>query len=125
MPEHPGRRRSCFVLRSRNALRHGLTVPLSFSTTTAKTDAIARLLAGDQADADQLAAATEVAQAQMELLRIRAIRAEMTAQVDLGSADVETLRRLAALDRYKRFALTKRRRAFSSLSTHGQILLER
>jgi hypothetical protein len=46
----------------------------------------------------------------MELLRIRAIRAEMTAQVDLGSADVETLRRLAALDRYKRFALTKRRR---------------
>ena len=110
---------------SRNALRHGLSVPLSLSMTTAKADALARVLASDQADVDQLAAATEVAHAQMELLRIRAIRAEMTAQVDLGSADVETLRRLAALDRYKRFALTKRRRAFSSLSTHGQILLER
>jgi hypothetical protein len=100
---------------SRNALRHGLSVPLSLSMTTAKADALARVLASDQADVDQLAAATEVAHAQMELLRIRAVRAEMTAQVDLGSADVETLRRLAALDRYERFALTKRRRASQKL----------
>jgi hypothetical protein len=69
---------------SRNALRHGLSVPLSLSMTTAKADALARVLASDQADVDQLAAATEVAHAQMELLRIRAVRAEMTAQVDLG-----------------------------------------
>jgi hypothetical protein len=100
---------------SRNALRHGLSVPFSLSMTTAKADALARVLASDQADVDQLAAATEVAHAQMELLRIRAVRAEMTAQVDLGSADVETLRRLAALDRYERFALTKRRRASQKL----------
>jgi hypothetical protein len=56
-------------------------------------------------------AAAEVAQAQLELLRIRAVRAELMAMVDLGSVNLEQLQRLAALDRYERFAHTKRRRA--------------
>ena len=60
-------------------------------------------------------AATEVAQAQLELLRIRAVRAELTAMVDLTSCNLEQRRRLAALDRYERFAHTKRRRASRKL----------
>jgi hypothetical protein len=66
-------------------------------------------------DEEQLTAATEVAQAQLELLRIRAVRAKLMAEVDLTSGNLEHLRRLAALDRCERFAATKRRRASRKL----------
>ena len=59
--------------------------------------------------------ATEVAEAQLELLRIRAVRGELMAKVDLASGDLDQLQRLAALDRYERLAHTKRRRASRKL----------
>ena len=55
--------------------------------------------------------AAEFAQAQLEVLQIRARRAELIAKIDLGQCDTHELRRLAALDRYERYARTKRRRA--------------
>jgi hypothetical protein len=82
--------------------------------TLEKADAIARRLTSDQADEEKLTAATEVAQAQLELLRIRAVRAKLMAK-ELTSGNLEHLRRLAALDRYERFAATKRRRASRKL----------
>jgi hypothetical protein len=104
---------------SRNAVRHKLSVPLPddvTTATTATTEVMVRLLVRDKTNEAQLAAATEVALAQQELLRIRAVRTEMAAQIrDLASADIETLRRLAALDRYERLALSKRRRASKRL----------
>jgi hypothetical protein len=101
---------------SRNAYRHGLSLPLHLDhATTAKADAIARALAQDQADEEKLAAAADVAQAQLELLRIRAARAELMAVVDLASGSLSDLKRLAALDRYERLAATKRRRASHKL----------
>jgi hypothetical protein len=51
-------------------------------------------------------AAAEVARAQLELLRIRAARAELMAQIDVASGDFNHLKRLAALDRYERLAAT-------------------
>ncbi len=83
--------------------------------TLEKADAIARLLTPDQADAEQLTAATEVAQAQLELLRVRAVRANLMAEVNLTSGNLDHLQRLAALDRYERFAATRRRRASHKL----------
>jgi hypothetical protein len=59
--------------------------------------------------------ANEVAQAQLELMRIRAVRAELVARIDLASGDCKSLRRLAALDRYERLAHTRRRRAARNL----------
>jgi hypothetical protein len=101
---------------SRNSFRHGLSLPLQLDMKTlAKADAIRRALAHDQVSDDQQMAATEVAQAQLELLRIRAVRAELTAMVDVASGNLEQLQRLAALDRYERFAHTKRRRASRKL----------
>jgi hypothetical protein len=101
---------------SRNAYRHGLSLPLHLDiAASAKADAIARALADDQAGKEKLAAAAEVARAQLELLRIRAARAELMAQVDLASGDFDQLKRLAALDRYERLAATKRRRASHKL----------
>ena len=101
---------------SRNALRHGLSLPLQLDlATSAKADAIARALAYDPADQEQLAALTELAQGQLELLRIRAVREELMAEVDLASGNLKQLTRLAALDRYERLAHTKRRRASRKL----------
>jgi hypothetical protein len=50
---------------------------------------------------EQQTAATEMAQAQLQLTRIRAIRVEFMAEVDLASGGLKNLRRLAALDRYE------------------------
>jgi hypothetical protein len=83
--------------------------------TSAKADAIGRALTRDQASEEQRVAASEVAQAQLELLRIRAVRAELMAMVDFPSGNLEQLQLLAALDRYERFAHTKRRRASRKL----------
>jgi hypothetical protein len=59
--------------------------------------------------------ATEVAEAQLELLRIRAVRADLMAKVDLASGNLEELQRLASLDRDERFAHSKRRRYRATL----------
>jgi hypothetical protein len=101
---------------SRNAFRHGLSLPMRPGMeTSVKAEAIARVVTRDQADPEHLLAATELAQAQLELLRVRQIRAELMEKADLASGDLEHLRRLAALDRYERIAHTKRRRASRKL----------
>jgi hypothetical protein len=99
---------------SRNAVRHNLTVAPPHDAAT--TDAMVQMLVGQGIKA-QLAAATEIALAQQQLLRIRQVRAELAAHVQLATLDIPTLRRLAALDRYERMALTRRRRATRQLQT--------
>ena len=76
---------------------------------------VARALVGAGADEEKLLAASELAKAHMELLRIRAVRARMSAAVDPASGVPQELGRLLALDRYERFAHTRRRRASSRL----------
>ena len=99
---------------SRNAFRHGLSGPLRLDPVTAdKVDAIAHALAGEEANEDQLTSATGFAQAQFELLRICATRTELTQNTRLDNT--QELRRIAALDRYERYGLTKRRRASNKL----------
>ena len=101
---------------SRNVYRHGLSCPLPLDPAmSAKVDAIGQALIGEAASEEQLKSAAEFAQAQLELLRIRAIRAEMMKDADLKLGDTQDLRRLAALDRYERLAQTRRRRASHKL----------
>ena len=72
---------------SRNAYRHGLSGPLlSDPATSAKVDWIAGKVAGDQASEHQQTAAQEFARAQIELLRIRSIRSEQLAKIDLDGS---------------------------------------
>jgi hypothetical protein len=99
---------------SRNAFRHGLSLALLDEEASAKADATARALATGHSQ-QHLLAANEVAQAQLQLQRVRAVRAELMAKVDAGPTSIETLKRLVALDRYERFADTKRRRAARKL----------
>jgi hypothetical protein len=76
---------------------------------------IARILAGATANDEHLTSTMEVAHAQVELLRIRRVRAELMAAIDVACCDSHQLRRLVALDRYERYAHTKRRRASAKL----------
>ncbi len=95
---------------SRNAYQHGLSQPLPpDKATRAKVETFAFALSGDKASDEQRLVATEVAKAQLQLLRIRQRRADLLTTLDVS--DLRKLRRLASLDRYERIALTKRRRA--------------
>ena len=100
------------MVSSRNAYRHGLSRPLSPSVdTSAKLEAIAQAVTGE--GEEQLISAAEFARAQLELLRIRATRAEMMTAIERDST--RQLRPLVALDRYERYAHTRRRRASAKL----------
>jgi hypothetical protein len=98
------------MVSSRNAYRHGLSRPLSLGAdTAAKLEAIAQAVTGEGAGEEQLISAAEFARAQLELLRIHAKRAEMMTAIERD--DNTQLRQLVALDRYERYAHTRRRRA--------------
>jgi hypothetical protein len=101
---------------SRNAFRHGLSL-LSTEEPANQAEAklIAQTLVSDQEDHAKVVAAAEIAQAHLDLRRIQAVRAELIAETDFTSASTEQLRRLAALDRYERLALTRRRQASRKL----------
>jgi hypothetical protein len=104
------------LVSSRNAYRHGLSCSLPLDDAMSeKLDAIAQALIGEDTSEQQATSAAEFAEAQLELLRIRAIRAEMMKDIDLRLAKTQDLRRLVALDRYERFAHTRRRRASHKL----------
>ena len=96
---------------SRNANRHGLSCPLRLDpVTSAKADAIARALIVGDPNEEKLRSAAEFAAAQLELQRIRSTRADLMAKVDLNQPDIQVLQRLVALDRYERYAHSRRRR---------------
>jgi hypothetical protein len=97
---------------SRNAYRHGFSCPLpSDPVTLAKVDALAQVLAGKQAKAEDLMSASEFSEAQLELLRIRSTRTALMSKIEFIIGSTQELHRLVALDRYERYAHPKRRRA--------------
>jgi hypothetical protein len=100
----------------RNALRHGLSLPLRFDAETArKVDIIRQVLISEKQNPAKALAAIDVAEAQLDLSRIRAVRGEMMVQLASVPAELTHLRRLAALDRYEGRALARRSRAFKLL----------
>ena len=111
---------------SRNALRHGLSLPLTADpAATMKAGQIAQLLAPEAANDLQVVAAVEMAQAQVQLLRVAAVRRKLIAGLEVGSVNLNQMRRLAALDRYERHALVRRRRAARKLSAVGGTCTDR
>jgi hypothetical protein len=97
---------------SRNSFRHGLSGPSPFDPmTSAKVDVMAQALVGGDEGEDQAASAAEFARAHLEVLAIRAKRAELITKIETFKYCTHGLRHLAALDRYERYANTRRRRA--------------
>lgn len=118
---------------ARNALRHGLSVPISVDPTMAgMLDPLARQIAGADASSESLELARLVAAVQIDLLRIQQVRQQLLARAPknfdshsqevsaLSSSKDETLElsaeaivdlapRLIALDRYERRALSRRK----------------
>jgi hypothetical protein len=100
---------------SRNALRHGLSLPQEMDAETlAALEGLTSEIEND-IDNGSTDAAEEAAAAVLDLTRIRQIRRAMLATMNLKTATLEQLRRLMALDRYERRAMTRRRRASAKL----------
>ncbi len=102
---------------SRNALRHGLSCPLTTDPVAAiAARQLAQVLLPEAADDSQTMAAIQMAEAQAQLLRVAAARRTLMANLEFASANLNEVWRLAALDRYERQALTRRHRAARMLA---------
>jgi len=101
---------------ARNARRHGLSLPVLADPALApEVAALARAIAGDGAGAARRAAAARIAEAQVDLVRVRRLRTELMAAVLAGR---EPITRLARIDRYERRAFSRRKfaiRAFADV----------
>jgi hypothetical protein len=94
---------------SRNSYRHGLSVPMQLDPQA--VEALAEAIAGETAGEVRQRAARALAEAQLELKRIRAIRvAAMPTDLD-QMLDPRTLAGLCALTRYERLAAGRRKAA--------------
>lgn len=100
---------------SRNAFRHGLSLPLVPDLATAtEIDRLAQAIAGENPTVQQLMAARELVSAQYELMRIRALRFAATPALS-ATLDPRRLRWVLGFDRYEQAALSRRKRAAKTL----------
>ena len=107
---------------ARNALRHGLTVPVRCDPACAEdAEALARVIAGDHADADRITRANEIAEAQISVVRARRARQKAIESALTGCRrgerplSAEHDKQLERLDRYERRALSRRKFLIRSL----------
>jgi hypothetical protein len=100
---------------SRNAYRHGLSVPMQPDPQA--VEAMALAIAGETAGEAELRAARALAEAQFELKRIRATRlAALPTDLD-RKLDPQPLTGLCGFDRYERLALSWRKAALRWFET--------
>ena len=102
---------------ARNARRHGLSLPVAADAALApEISALARKIAGDGASDARRAAAARIAEAQVDLGRIRRMRLAVTEQLLAGQ---EVTRELVRIDRYERRALSRRTLAIHDFDAAG------
>jgi hypothetical protein len=89
------------------------------AATMAAIDEFAQLIAIDCQNNQKLMVVEESATALLDLIRIRKVRHEMLATMDLATATPKQLQRLLAIDRYESRARTRRQRASAKLEQDG------
>jgi hypothetical protein len=99
---------------SRNAFRHGLSSQSPANQANIEAIAQALVLEGQNPDV-----AAKIAPTELELLRVRCAREQMMTLLFQG-CNPHQISHLAALDRYERRALAKRRRASARLTFFKQ-----
>ena len=104
----------------RNALRHGLAVAMGSNPSFIKDiEILAKALVGDGGPPMEFA--RQAAEAEIDLLRIRKIRASQLSAI-VGNPDMppgayaELAENLAKLERYERRAYSRRKRALRDLT---------
>jgi hypothetical protein len=98
---------------ARNALRHGLSLPVVADAALApEVDALARAIAGEDATQARYVAAVRIAETEIDVLRVRRVRAQMMAEAESAA---EMPARLMRLDRYEQRALSRRKFAIREL----------
>jgi hypothetical protein len=94
---------------AQNARRHGLSRPAALEPALANDLlALARGIAGPDAGAERFEMAFAIAGAAIDVARVRRARADLLSAAPL---DENAIARAAALDRYERRALSRRKRA--------------
>ena len=131
-----------------NAVRHGLSAAvLRTSTMGEEVEELARAIAGEDPDPDRMAYSRDIAEAQVDLMRVRDARQALEAQLTATPIDreaevmdvstdnaglnrvappsnstppllIDTLDQLRRLGRYERAACHRRRRAIRALLLH-------
>jgi hypothetical protein len=97
---------------ARNALRHGLSLPvLAEPALAAEVAALATRIAGEGTSEARRTAAVRIAEAQVDVLRVRRVRAQIMAE---GFGEDDITARLMRLDRYERRALSRRKAAIKA-----------
>jgi hypothetical protein len=97
---------------ARNALRHGLSLPvLAEPALAAEVAALATRIAGEGTSEARRTAAVRIAEAQVDVLRVRRVRAQIMAE---GFGEDDITARLMRLDRYERRALSRRKSAIKA-----------
>jgi hypothetical protein len=94
--------------------RHGLSLPVALDVALApEIDTLAREIAasspGGPVDDAGLALAARVAEAMIDLRRVRLAKRPLFAALDADPGNMATLKALARLDRYERRALSRRK----------------
>lgn len=94
-----------------NARRHGLTLPVTGDpVAAAQVEALARAIAGAHATPQCLDLARRIAEAEVDLVRVRRARHDLMARVrDDRDVEPAICARLARLERYERCSLSRRK----------------
>ena len=95
---------------ARNSRRHGLSLPItSIPVLSEQAEMLAHEIAGSSANREALEVARRIAEAQIDILRIRRARYDLLINNIHPKDELQLATQIKAIDRYERRALSRRK----------------